>query len=173
MVSAPGELVAFDDPMCVADKSDVWISYGLTKDGTATATMNSPLLYALRLAHSGDGGQTIDTRIDAHDTAAGSFFQHPELAREPGGALDLTYYAGKTDMDMAGSFRRSRAAVPAMGFGPSVSVDAPLDFLTSRGDPRWLGDYTGIFARSGKLYLSYTVNDTAVSHVAFSKVKVP
>jgi len=135
--------------------------------------MNANKLYAVRLAHSADGGQSIASRVDAHDPAAAKFFQHPQLAREPGGGLDLSYYAGDFDKDMAGTFRRSRADGPASPFMPSTVVQTPVDFLTARGDPQWLGDYTGIFAQGGELYLSYAVNDSGISHIAFAKAQVP
>jgi hypothetical protein len=152
LVSAQDEVVAYDNPECVAGQNDVWISYSTTS--------------ALRLAHSGDGGLTIASHTDAQDPAAGGQFAHPQIAREAGGAIDLTYYAGD------GTFRRSRAAVPAMGFAPSVVVDAPITLGDARGAPRWLGDYTGIFTRGGALYTSYAVNKTGSSHIAFAKAKV-
>jgi hypothetical protein len=173
VVSAPGEAVAFDDPVCVADNDEVWISYGLTKDPLNMSSADASKLSAVRLAHSGDGGQTIDTRIDAHDPSAGTYFMHPLLVRESGGALDLTYYAGNMDKDPAGSFRRSRAAAPVTSFGPSVAVYQPLTFLVSRADLRWLGDYTGLFTRAGKLYLSFAVNDTGSAKIAFAEAMVP
>jgi hypothetical protein len=126
------------------------------------------------LAHSGNGGQTVDSRIDAHDAAAGSLFQHPQLVREAStGALDLIYYAGNGTNDSNGSFRRSRAAVPAMGFAASVVLDSPIVFLESRTDQRWLGDYTGIYTLNGELYTSYVTNRTGSAQIAFDKVPLP
>lgn len=146
-VSAPGEAVAFDDPMCVAEGNDVWISYGLSSDSLMEADMTTPKLSAIRLAHSADGGQTVAARLDAHDAAAGTFFMHPQIALEGGGAIDLTYYAGNADMDTAGTFRRSRAATPATGFGPSMVVDQPI--TSSRNAASWPGWATTPASSSG------------------------
>jgi hypothetical protein len=169
VVSTPGEPVAFDDPMCVAENNEVWISYGLTMDMLDPSAGNASKLYAIHLAHSSDGGMTIDTHTNVQDAAAGKFYMHPQIFRELGGAIDLTYYAGNFDMDTNGTFRRSRAAVPPTGFGPSVVVDAPITFLQSRQSPGWLGDYTGLYARGTEIYMSFAVNDTGVSHIAFAK----
>jgi hypothetical protein len=60
-----------------------------------------------------------------------------------------------------------------MGFGPSVAVESPLTFLQARGDQRWLGDYTGLYWFKGQLYMTYVVNTSGVSHVAFAKASAP
>jgi hypothetical protein len=172
VVSAAGEPVAFDDPMCVAENNQVWVSYGLTMDMVDPSAGNANKLYAIRLAHSGDSGATIDTTMDVHDPLAGKLALHPQIFLEANGALDLTYYAGNFDNDTNGSFRRSRAASPAMGFGPSFVVDAPITFLQSRQTPAWLGDYTGLYARGTELYTSFAVNDTGASRIAFAKATV-
>jgi hypothetical protein len=173
IVNLPSEMVAFDDPTCVAEGNEVWVSYGLTQDMIDPEAGSSDKLYAIRVAHSGDGGLTIDSRIDAQDSNAAKFFMHPQLAREEGGGLDLVYYAGNFDEDPNGSYRRSRAASFGGGFAPSVPVEYPLTYLQARGDPRWLGDYTGIFVRAGKLYTTYTVNTSGISSVAFGTAKLP
>jgi hypothetical protein len=43
----------------------------------------------------------------------------------------------------------------------------------SRQDLRWLGDYTGLFTRGGKLYASFAVNDTGSAKIAFAEAMVP
>jgi hypothetical protein len=57
-VAATGEQPAFDDPTCAAAGNEVFISYGLSPD--AMGTTNSPKLTSIRIAHSPDGGPTID-----------------------------------------------------------------------------------------------------------------
>jgi hypothetical protein len=52
-------------------------------------------------------------------------------------------------------------------------VESPLAYLQSRSDPRWLGDYTGLYTRNGKLYTSYVVNTSGTAQVAFAKYLVP
>lgn len=169
-VNEANEPVAFDDPNCVAEGNEVWVSYGLTPD---RMTEESDKSFAIRLAHSGDGGQSIDSRIDAHDAAAAPFYIHPQIAREESGAINIAYYAGTMDEDDHGTFRHARAEIPAMGFAPSETVELPLTFLQARSDPRWLGDYTGAFWRGGGLYLSYVVNTSGSSQIAFAKLETP
>ena len=79
------------------------------------------------------------------------------------------YYAGASGDDPSGSFRRSRAAGPGAPFAPSVQVGAPVAFLSARADPRWVGDYPGVFARGSALYMGYVVNASGEAHVAFAE----
>ena len=106
-VAAMGETPGFDDPTCAASGNEVWVSYGLSND--AFSSTNSPKLFAIKLAHSGDGGATIDSRSDAADPAAGAFFLHPQLVRETGGTLHLVYYAGQGEKDVLGARAWGRA----------------------------------------------------------------
>jgi hypothetical protein len=172
-VAAMGEAPAFDDPTCAASPNgkDVWIAYGLSND--MNSTMINPSLYAIRLAHSPDGGVTIDTHVNAHDTAAGMFFQHPQLTLETGGGLNLVYYAGQAIGDTMGSFRRSHSTDMGMTFAPSVAVRQPIDFIQNRTSPKWLGDYVGAYWLGGQLYMSYADNTGMYSHVAFAKAMTP
>jgi hypothetical protein len=167
-VSEPGDPVAFDDPSCVADGDDVWVAYGRTKD-TPYDEAEVQKLDAIVLARSNDGGATIASRASVGDAAVAPYFMHPQIAREPAGALDLVYYTGGSDDDPNGTFRRSRAADPASSFAPSVQVDAPITFLSARADPRWVGDYPGVFALGTDLYMGYVVNASGDAHVAFAK----
>ncbi len=171
VVSAEGSPVAFDDPSCVADAEGVWVAYGLTGDGAPYASGIVQKLDAIVLARSSDGA-TVASRAEVQDSAAAPYFMHPQLAGEAGGAVDLVYYAGASDDDAAGSFRWSRAADPATGFAPSVEILAPIAFLETRDDPRWVGDYPGVFTRGGEVYLGYVVNASGDAHVAFGKEAV-
>jgi hypothetical protein len=171
-VSQANEAVAFDDPTCVAENDEVWLAYGLSNDMLDSMAGKADKLFSIQLVHSSDAGKSIDARAEAADTAAAAFFQHPYLAREDGGTLHMSYYAGQQDMDESGTFRRARAPA-GMGFEPSIVVETPLDFLVSRTDPRWLGDYTGLYWRGGQLYMSYAVNGGGVSHIAFDEEAEP
>jgi hypothetical protein len=175
IVSQAGDDVSFDDPSCVAENDEVWVSYGLTHDVTDPKATKADKSYAIQLAHSADAGQTIDARLEAEDQAAGSFFQHAQITREDSGAIDLVYYAGQMDEDPAGSYRRARivSGEPGNVFGPSVTVEAPVTFLQARDDQRWLGDYTGLFWRGGELYTSYVTNASGTAHIAFAKAATP
>jgi hypothetical protein len=171
-VAAMGEPPAFDDPTCVASGNDVWVAYGLSND-MMSDTIN-PKLYAIRVAHSPDGGPTIDWRVNAHDPASGMFFQHPQLTRETGGGLNLVYYAGQAIGDTMATFRRSHSMDSGTTWAPSILVHQPIDFVQDRMSPHWLGDYVGAFWLSGTLYMSYADNGTGMySHIAFAKATTP
>lgn len=175
IVNLPNDVVAFDDPTCVAENDEVWVSYGLTHDVTDPKATKADKSYSLQLAHSSDAGQSIDARLEASDPTAGAFFQHPLITREDNGAIDLVYYAGQMDEDPAGSYRRARivSGEPGNAFGPSVVVEAPVTFLQARDDQRWLGDYTGLFWRGGELFTSYVTNASGTAHIAFAKAAAP
>lgn len=170
-VAAMGEMPGFDDPTCVASGNEVWVSYGLTND--TFGGMNAPKLFALKLAHSGDGGATIDYRADATDAAAGMYFQHPQLVRETGGTLRLVYYAGQMEMDPKGSFRRSASTDGGHTWQPSVDVHRYVDFLTDRASPLWLGDYVGAWWLNNTLFMSYADNTGMYTHIGFAKAATP
>lgn len=170
-VAAMTERPAFEDPTCAAAGDDVWVSYGLSHDVSTEAV--SAKLYGIRLAHSPDGGRSIDGRYDAHDGDAGTFFLHPYLVREAGGALDLVYYAGTGENDDMGSFRRARSTDGGKSFAPSSAVHSPLTFLGARNSHKWLGDYAGLAAARGNLYTAFTDNSSGESHVRFYRTATP
>src|SRR5581483_11825730 len=111
--------------------------------------------YAVRLAHSGDGGLTFDSRVDAQDSSAAKFFMLPSIVREDAGAIDIAYYAGNKDLDAAGSLRVARSTDAGKTFSSSVPLASPITFSTNRGDALWLGDYFGLVVSNGKLYSAY------------------
>lgn len=169
--SMQGEALAFEDPTCAAEGNEVWVSYGLTRDRISTA--QSAKLTAIRIAHSADGGQTIDNRYDAHDPNTANYFIHPYLVRELNGALDLVYYAGNAEGDTMGSFRRSRSTDGGMTWAPSMVVRAPVTFLGARASQKWLGDYVGLAWARNNLYTAFVDNTGAYSHVAFYRTAAP
>lgn len=171
-VSQPNESVAFDDPNCIAEGEQVWVSYGLSKDPLDQMAGETQKLSSIQLAYSSDGGQSIQWHMEVADTAASPFFMHPQMALEDGLAADFVYYAGTMDQDDNGSFRRSRVSL-GVGITPSSVVEQPVTYLQARGDPRWLGDYVGVHWRAGQLYTSYVVNAIGVAQIAFAKYPAP
>jgi hypothetical protein len=155
-----------DNPSCVAAGNDVWVSYAsdLVKSGQPIDTHPGTAVYVV---HSGDGA-TFDDRLAAHDPAAGPLYLHPQLAREDGGALDLVYYAGASDPDAAGTYRRARRPATGGAFGASVPLESPLTFLGALDDERWLGGYPGVAWSAGRLYTAYATNRSGPTHVAFA-----
>jgi hypothetical protein len=163
---------AFDDPTCAADGMEVWVTYGLSNDMGLGAGTTSPNLYAIRLAHSSDGGVTIDNRYDAHDSAAASMYMHPYLLREPNGALDLTYYAGNNEGDTNGSFRLARSTDGGVTWPASKSLKTMI-YTNRRDTPQWVGDYSGLAWLGGELYMSYANNVATEVHTAFYRMAEP
>ncbi|MFT3772045.1 MAG: sialidase family protein [Minicystis sp.] len=170
-VAAQGEQPAFDDPTCAADGNDVWISYGLSNDQFSGDA--SPKLHTVRVAHSPDGGSTVDFRVDAHDAAAAKLFMHPALVRATNGTLHLVYYAGQADQDAMGTFRRSSSTDGGHTWQASTVVRQPITYLGDRASPLWLGDYVGSAWSGGDLYMSYVDNAGMYSHIAFTKQAAP
>jgi hypothetical protein len=148
-----------------ADGQEAWVTYGLSND--AFDTTNSAKLYSIRLAHSADGGKTIDARYDAHDAKAGTYYIHPFLVRESNGALDLVYYAGASDGDTMGSFVRARSTDGGKTWPASAPVKRPITFTGTRASPKWLGDYVGLAWARDNLFTSYADNTAFASHIGF------
>lgn len=156
----------FDDPTCAAHNGEVWVSYGVGTD-PFSETDNARSDH-IRVAHSSDGGQSIDARYFAEDATAGTKFLHPQLAREASGALDLLYYAGSDqNPDPAGTVRLAQSTDGGKTWSQSLVVKSPITFLTTRGDQRWLGDYIGLTAHGGKTYGSFANNTSGTSHIEF------
>jgi len=166
-----GSRPAFDDPTCAATGQEVWVTYGLSSDPFSTA--NSAKLDSIKVAHSPDGGKTIDNWYDAQDSAAATYSLHPYLIREPNGALDLVYYAGSSDGDAMGSYRHARSLDGGKTWPASLAIKTPIVFTGSRAGNQWLGDYVGLAWARGNLYTSYTDNSSNIFHVAFYRTAEP
>lgn len=154
---------------CAADGNDVWVFYSQTTDMVGQTTM--PKLDTLRLAHSGDRGATIDSRVNVHDKMAGKYFLMGNFVRDEAGGLDVTYYAGNTAGDVAGSYRRARS-IDGMIFTPSTVVHEPLTFDTSRTTLTWMGDYVGLATTGGSLHMAYADTSGAAAHIAYYRTSL-
>jgi hypothetical protein len=169
-VSLASEVVAQLDPACVANGSDVWITYATTASPSTDPTNFLDSARAIRVVHSSDRGGNLDTaRLDALDTAGGALGLLPVLVREPGGALDVTYLAGASEGDTNGSLRYARDVADA-GFGASKILDGPLTFTLGRSMPNWLGDYMGTIVSGGRLLVAYPLNTSGTTHIYFRSV---
>jgi hypothetical protein len=147
--------VAYVDPNVACNGNDVWVLYGRSPD--AITQDDTQMLTKIRLAHSANGGTSFDFRVDVQDTLGGARSMLPEIVREPGGALDLVYYAGTTPR-ASGTFRRARSTDDGRTFAPSVEIDPGIVFTPARADVRWLGDYVGLAFGGGKLSTTYVHN---------------
>jgi Neuraminidase (sialidase) len=169
---AAAAAAAYAAPSCVVDGDDVWVSYGLTKDPVDFGFLTVQRLESIQVAHSADGGKTFE-RYDAHDPSAGASFLSPLLALEDGGALDLTYIAGKQKGDTAATVRRSRSTDGGKTWCGSVVVHAPITFETSLTQPTSLSRRHGLAWGAGALYVTYPDNATDFSHVGFQRLTLP
>jgi len=172
-VSLPTERVAFNPVTCVAQGREVWVSYGLTSD-----PFLDPLTFAFNrldgivVAHSSDGGTSIDRRYDAHDPGAGRYQFLQQLVLGAGGAVHVLYYTGDDD-DRAGTFRRAKLARGAAAFAPSVAVSAPMTFEVNWGSKHWLGDYFGTVFSGDTLFVTYNDNTRGANHIVFQAIRDP
>jgi hypothetical protein len=171
VVSLPSEMPAANDPICVANGADVWIQY-TTTPMPATSSNSLDPAYAMPIAHSGNGGMTLDaTRMNSLDTTASAEALLPVLLRETSGTLDVAYLAGQADMDPMGSVRLTRAT--GSTFAPSTMIAGPLSFDVDRTTSVWLGDYFGAVLHGPAMYVAYPINSTGIDHIYFRKVPLP
>jgi hypothetical protein len=160
--------VAFQRAKCVTRGDDVWVLYEISPVTNLVDTSTTvPALTQLRLAHSGDRGQTIDSRTDvAGDDRP--VLLNSALALEEGGAIDIAYYTGWKPQDAAASFRRRRST-DGVNFAPAQVVQPGLTLETSRRAHSWIGDYVGMAAAAGQLFIVYTDNAGGTAHIAFAR----
>jgi hypothetical protein len=156
---ATGSLLTFDDPSCVVALNDVWVAW-------EESAPNSVAANVVKVARSADRGATFGVPSRASDQPLA---YHAALGRQANGALDLVYYAGKSDPDASGSFRRTRS-LDGTTWAPSAVVWNDLTFLTDRQGVKWLGDYAAIATQAGLLYTSFTENTRGLAHVAFARL---
>jgi hypothetical protein len=168
VVSLNNELdISTDDTICVGKGDEVWIGYSRSKD----MTNSSNFLwkdYVLRLAHSADGGHTIDRRADVNDASASMFTMEPALALEADGSIDLAYLAGNAENDPMGSLRVGRSTDGGQSFAPSTALYSPVTFGLSRTAPNWVGDYFGFVWDGGRVLSAFADNQSGTSHVSFA-----
>ena len=170
-VAAPGDQASFDQPTCAAHNNEIWIAYGI--GGEPFDPSINPRSTRLRVAYSSDGGSTIARHAFAEDPAAGERFLHPQLTRGADGTLYLLYYAGSAqNPDAGGTVRWSRSTDGGATWQPSEIIQ-PTVFTNARGDPQWLGDYIGLYARSPNIYAVFADNRSGISHVNFFSTKIP
>ncbi|MBK8255103.1 MAG: exo-alpha-sialidase [Polyangiaceae bacterium] len=163
-----GELdVAFMDPGCTAVGNEVWVTYGRSPDPLSGESEESQKLNAIMVRHSANGGANFEPGFNVADPTVAKFFMHQDLKAEPTTVLDMVYYAGNQNEDTNGTFRRVRFKTGEVQ-PLSETVYSPIIFTPDRAVPYWLGDYVGLYVRGTRMYTTYVVNETELSHVAFS-----
>jgi hypothetical protein len=158
--------VSFDDPTCVTRGGDVWVSYSRTKDNVNTEQF-MPRDYLVEVAHSSDGGKTIERRVVADDASIAKYFMTPTLALSEKGTLEIVYYAGIGTKDSKGSFRLARSIDHGATFEASALLETPITFAIDRGASDWLGDYSGLVAHGAHVYAAFANNVSGYSHIDF------
>lgn len=166
-LAEPGEKVSnMVDTNCVARGDEVWALYG-RRDHPGSGGSVVPRLSQIRLAHSSDGGATIDWRADVADPTVGPHYLLPRIALDPAGAIHLSYYEGEDDDDANASYRHARSDDGGRTFAPSDEVFAPLLYSRRRDDERWLGDYMDLEADSSFVYGVFADDSGPQSHISF------
>ena len=125
----------------------------------------------LFVAHSTNGGVSFAPPVNVLDKPKAYI---PQLCLEPdSNAIDVLTYTGASDPDPTGSYRFMRSTNGGTSFGPSMEIMAPVNFKSSRDDDDWLGDYVGAVSRDGYMFTTFTNNPGGVSHIFFSRFKLP
>jgi hypothetical protein len=164
--AAEREHVAADSPTCAGEEDDVAVAFGHTKDVRDGA--RSPGLDSIVLVRSFDGGRTFDWRrtLDTSDGLA----MHPEILREPDGALDVVYYAGPAGApdtaSPAGAVRWARVPHSDAPLTAPRTGREPVRFVRERRDTAWPGDYFGVAWRSNELLVTTIDATSGPAHVA-------
>ncbi|GAC1538111.1 MAG: hypothetical protein NVS3B10_29450 [Polyangiales bacterium] len=164
--------LSYHAPGCYARGSDVWILYGVSANRIPVDT-ETDVLKQIRLAHSPDGGKTIDDGHAGQDVAAGALFMFPGIVGEDSGALDISYYAGPAKEDPASTLRWARSTDGGKTFADSVVAYQPIKLETARNKATWLGDYMGLSFGGGNLFLAYADNGKGAAHAAAYRTSVP
>jgi len=174
-VADPSGDVAYQDPTCIANGDEVWISYGRTHMGGGGPV--EPLV-GVHVAHMTLGAEVSDRDVVALDgnaqasfdggTGAG-FLLFPQLARNADGTLGLAVYrasgegTGMADVVVVVSPDGGRSfespIILATGLTPSLQ----------RHVPDWLGDYFGWGSTAAGLGAAFIDNASGFSHIVFNE----
>jgi hypothetical protein len=161
------DAIGYDCPFCVAEGSDVWVTYALGAGSTDTSAFQQ--MKSLRVAHSTDSGKTFGQKVDAHDPAVGPLFLHPAIARDSEGGIDVVYYGGKKSADPTGGIYLGRSTDGAATFAAATPLHTPIVFDLSRQDAGWLGDYIGVATQGAHLHVAYIDNTAQLAHVSYRR----
>ena len=167
----PTNHVACQDPMCVAQGDEVWISYGRTRDAYDAPVAR---LQSVHVAHASLGASAIDRDTFVFDATVGAdggeatgYLLFPQLARHNDGSLGLAAYQtngpdmGSADLVYKVSTDGGRA------FGKDASLATGLTPSLQRHVPNWLGDYFGWSATPAGFAAAFIDNASGISHVVF------
>ena len=176
--------VASQDPTCVANGDEVWISYGRTHDGYDVPVAR---LSAVHVAHMSLGAPTPDRDVTALDGAdsgraifdAGGaqgdggitqgFLLFPQLALRSDGTLGLAAYRAAGEGIGAAALVSVASADRGLSFGNATTFAMGLTPSLQRHVPDWLGDYFGWGPTAAGLGAAFVDNASGFSHIVFDE----
>jgi hypothetical protein len=171
VVSPPNQR-GTEEQSCAGDGNDVWVAHELHAAGASALSFAS----SIQVVHSSNGGQTFGAPVNALDTGTSQLGYHSTLVLESSGALDVAYFGGKGNGDIAAGVYSVRSTDQGATWGSAMPLRKPVTFYDHRNsgwNDGWLGDYLGVTAVGGSLYTSFTDNSSGVAHVDFAKVALP
>ena len=156
--SIPGDRAAGEDSTCVVHGEDLWLAYARGAGDT------------VRVIHSPNGGATYDRVVDAAIAPTGSLALLPQLVRTASGTLDLIYYRGA----IGGAARVTRSSSTDGGETWRCSdLGAAGMTAFTRDSALWWGDYLGVSATDGALYIAHSDNSSGFGHIRFLTIPDP
>ena len=182
-VSDPTGDIACQDPMCVADGDDVYVSYSRTHDSADTPVQR---LVAVHVAHLTWGASVLNGDVVALTSPAApadgggpvsdggeaqGFLLFPQLGRRADGALGLAAYRAAGD----GAGLADLVAMVSPDGGRSFT--SPIPFATGltpslqRHVPDWLGDYFGWAPIATGLGAAFVDNRSGFSHIVLEEMR--
>jgi hypothetical protein len=186
-VSDPSGNVAWQDPSCIANGDEVWISYGRTHDGTDVPVER---LLAVRVAHLTLGASIVDSDVLALAGAgpgpaiadggsaggdggiAPGFLLFPQLAQFADGRLGLAAYRAAGEGTGAADLVYVVSTDGGLSFGSAITLATGLTPSLQRHVPDWLGDYFGWAPTAAGLGAAFVDNASGFSHIVFDE-RVP
>ena len=163
--------VACQDPMCVAQGDEVWISYGRTRDGYDVPVAR---LLSVHIAHTTLGAPTIDRDTLAVDATGGAdggsaqgFLLFPQLARRSDGSLGLAAYRTDGTGLGSGDLVYNVSTDGGHSFGKAASLATGLTPSLQRHVPEWLGDYFGWSPTAKGFGAAFIDNASGFSHIVY------
>ncbi len=183
-VSDPVGNVAFQDPTCIANGDEAWISYGRTRDGYDVPVAR---LLSVHVAHVTLGASTADSDVVALDGAgmaqtisdggapeadggaAPGFLLFPQLARGADGSPELAAYRAAGEGTGSADLVYVVSADGGRSFANEAVLATGLTPTLQRHVPDWLGDYFGWGPTSAGLGAAFVDNASGFSHVVFDE----
>jgi len=183
-VSDPSGNVAWQDPTCIANGDEVWLSYGRTHDGTDVPVER---LLAIRVAHLTLGASSVDSDVIALDGAstalaiadgggaggdggsAPGFLLFPQLAQFADGRLGLAAYRTAGEGTGAADLVYVVSTDGGRSFGNAITLATGLTPSLQRHVPDWLGDYFGWSPTAAGLGAAFIDNSSGFSHIVFDE----